>query len=216
MRRARALLALLLLVPAALPAQRDRSVVGVQLGFARSRIEGLSLGEDNAFGSRNGAFVGVYFRQRLAPIVWLQPELNFVLKGGRTSFLSDGPDPQRVDLGLEFGYLDVPLMLRVAPRYRRKGLRPVLFAGPSAGFRISCNVTGESSSAVALVSCDSALSAQVRSVEANFAAGGGIELDRAGIAIALEARYVWGLTRLVADDDRVRNRVFALLLALSL
>ena len=107
-------LTVLLLISAAVPAsrpvaaQRDPSVVGLQLGFARASIESFALAGTSTTltlpDARDGAHVGVYFRQRLLPVVWLQPELNFVLKGGAESF----PGTGKVEL--ELGYLELPLI----------------------------------------------------------------------------------------------------------
>ncbi len=209
---------LLLLLPASAVAQRDPRVVGLQLGFARASLESFSLTGDNTTitlpDSRDGAHVGVYYRQRIFPVVWLQPELNIVLKGGQESRPEGSAN-------LELGYLELPLMVRIAPKYRRKSLRPVLFAGPSVGFRISCAITGVSTDTTLTRACEdgssgSGIEDAFTSAEASAIVGGGIELDRAGIAIAIEARYSWGLTDVISNGGGGRNRFFALLFTLSL
>lgn len=206
--------------PRALEAQRDPSVVGLQLGFARASLESFALsgasGTLSLPDARDGAHVGVYFRQRLLPVVWLQPELNFVLKGGAEQFAGTGT------VELELGYLELPMMIRLAPTYRRKAIRPVLFGGPAISFRISCALGGTlPDSSLATICQEGATGAPgvgdtFTGVETSGIVGGGVELDRAGIAIALEARYSWGLSDVLANSGGGKNRFFALLFALSL
>ncbi len=215
-----ALLLLLAAIPASRPlaAQRDPSVVGLQLGFARASLQSFALAGTTTTltlpDARDGAHVGVYFRQRVLPVLWLQPELNFVLKGGAESFPATGK------VELELGYLELPVMVRLAPKYRRKAIRPVIFGGPSVSFRISCALSGTLPDSSLVGACQegpqgTGVDDAFTGVEASGIVGGGIELDRAGIAIAIEARYSWGFTDVLTDGGG-KNRFFALLFALSL
>lgn len=217
--QARQLLAPVLLLviglPTALEAQRDRSAVGAQLGFARSWIHTNDPAVNDATQGRQGAFVGLFFRRRIHPWVSLQPEVDFTIKGGEFETAEDPADPV-AGRSLELGYLEVPLLVRIATPYRRNHLRPVVFAGVSAGFEIGCSVrTDFVSDSIAISSCDAL--GERRSVEGSWLAGLGVQWETEGVSMALEGRFSQAFTTISSDDpSEPRNQLLAILLVLTL
>lgn len=194
-------------------AQRDRSAVGAQLGFARSWIGSNDAQVDAALEGRQGAFVGLFYRRRLLSWLAAQTELNFTTKGGE---LDVPADPFVVQQSLEIGFLEVPLLARIATPYGPNRIRPVLFGGASLAFRIGCSVrTDFANDSIALQGCDG--TGGQRSVEPSWIVGGGVQWERKGVSLALEGRFVQALTPTAegAPGDP-RNQLLAILFVMTL
>lgn len=209
-----ALLAILTLVlTGRAEAQRDNSSVGAQLGYVRTWIGTNNEEINEVFEGRQGAFVSLFFRQRVFPWLSLQPELDFTIKGGEFDVL----DASGARRSLELGYLEVPLLVRIAPKYRRNHIRPVVFAGASAGFRIGCSIrTTFANDSLAVATCD-ALADDLQKVETSWVAGAGVQWETEGVSMALEGRFSQAITTLfVNDPTEPRNQFLAVLLVLTL
>ena len=76
------LLVLLVAAPAGAAAQRDRTVVGGQVGYARSWISTNSDSLNSVSEDRQGASVGLFLRTRVFKWISLQPEIDLTIKGG--------------------------------------------------------------------------------------------------------------------------------------
>jgi hypothetical protein len=194
-------------------AQRDRSSVGAQLGYARTWIRTNDDAINEVFEGRQGAFVSLFFRHQALPWLSLQPELDFTIKGGEFDVL----EPSGARRSLELGYLEIPLLVRLAPKYRRNHVRPVIFAGASAGFRVGCSIrTTFANDSIAVATCDE-ISDELQKVETSWLAGGGVQWETEGVSIALEARFSQAFTTLFKDDPtEPRNQLLAVLLVLTL
>ena len=205
---------LLAILPVRAAAQRDRSAVGAQLGYARSWIETTDEATNAFLQGRQGAFVGLFYRRRVSPWLALQSELNFTTKGGSVDITGD--PAQVVGQSLEVGFLEIPLLVRLATPYRPNGLRPVAFAGASVAFRIGCSVrTDFANDSIALQGCEGEVAQ--RSVEPSWIAGGGIQWERRGVSLALEARFTQAITSTSDDSPNdPRNQLLAVLFVLTL
>lgn len=207
-----ALLLLLPGVPGSAAAQRDRTVVGGQVGYARSWISTNDDALNEASESRQGAYVGLFVRSRIFKFVSLQPEIDLTIKGG-TFPLPDAPAGSTTSL--EFGYLELPLLVRFAPSLsgRGRGVRPVVFGGASAGFDLGCTVNTRSpADSVSLTACD----ASFRSVEWSWLVGGGVQWNLQGVSLGLEARYMKAFTSFSDSPLNPKNHLFAILLVLTI
>jgi hypothetical protein len=219
MRIPRRLSCLLIVLPVALcvaptgaTAQRDRTVVGGQVGYARSWISTSSDSLNNLSQSRQGAYVGLFVRTRVFRWVALQPEIDLTIKGG--TFPVPGT-PAGYRSNLEFGYLELPLLVRFAPSLSGKGrgIRPVVFAGASAGFDLGCTVTTTSPvDSIALTGCEQTF----RSVEWSWLVGGGVQWNLQGVSLGLEGRYMQAINSFVDSPLEPKNHLFAILLVLTI
>jgi hypothetical protein len=194
--------------------QRDRSAVGAQLGYSRSWIETTDPATNAFLQGRQGAFVGLFYRRRVAPWIALQTELDFTTKGGSVDLTDDTTPIQ--GQSLEVGFLEVPLLIRLATPYRPNRLRPVAFAGAAVGFRIGCSVrTDFVNDSIALQDCEGVVSQ--RSVEPSWVAGGGLQWERKGVSLALEARFSQAFTTTSSTTTTdPRNQLVAVLFVLTL
>jgi hypothetical protein len=215
--------ALVLSAPPA-SAQRSTRAVGFQAGYASSRLVTESL---DALESRQGAFVGVYYRARVLSWLTLQPEVNFTIKGGEVP-LGDVTSSLQ-SLSLDLGVLEVPLLVKVAPPDRRESLRPFVFGGASLGLEVGCSRTLVGSATV--LSEDSndseilTLGADtlevgpltVPSPDVSWVVGAGLQWERKDIGIGLEARFQRGLRQVLPDAATpIYNELWAIVLALTI
>jgi len=207
-----ALLVLLFTVPTHAAAQRDRTVVGGQVGYARSWISTNSDSLNNLSGNRQGAFVGLFVRTRVFKWVSLQPEIDLTIKGG--TYPLPGT-PAGYTTNLEFGYLELPLLVRFAPSISGKGrgIRPVVFGGASAGFDLGCTVaTTNPVDSIALSGCEDTF----RSLEWSWLVGAGVQWNLKGVSLGLEGRYMEAITSFSDSPLEPKNHLFAILLVLTI
>jgi hypothetical protein len=177
------------------------------VGYSRA-----DLGGPDAQGirARQGAVSGVYLSASLGGGLSIRPELLFALKGGRTEVsLEDG---STATLDIDLAYVEVPLLARV--NFPTGRLRPVLFAGPSAGFQIGCDLQVIAADTTARRSCSIVVPGFFRSFDYGVVGGGGAEFVWGQSALSLEARYTAGI-RSIVNGATVRNRVFDLMLGLT-
>jgi hypothetical protein len=196
-----------LAAPMALLAQRKHTAVGAEVGYSRADLVGPAA---EGIEARQGAVTGVYLSAPLARSVFLRPELLFALKGGRARFTTDSGSTRIVDLDL--AYIEIPLLARLTLATGR--FRPVLFAGPSAGFQIGCDIQVVTPASTQRFSCDSGGVVIFRTLDYGLVGGGGVEVGWAQSALSFEVRYTSSV-RSVIDGGRARNRVFDLMLALT-
>lgn len=208
-------------LPAA--AQRSSRAVGFQAGYANARLrtEGLE-----ALTNREGAYVGVYYRARILSWLTLQPEVDFTIKGGEVP-LGELTTSIR-SLSLDLGVLELPLLVKVAPPYRREAIRPFVFGGASLGLEVGCTRTLVGETEVRSVECSASevltfgadtvvvSPLEVPSPEASWIVGVGIQWELKDIGIGLEARYQRGMRQVLPIPAKVRNEMWAILLALTI
>jgi hypothetical protein len=208
-------------LPAA--AQRSSRAVGFQAGYANARLRTEGL---DGLSNREGAFVGVYYRARLLSWLTLQPEVDFTIKGGEVPLL--GLTSSVRSLSLDLGVLEVPVLLKVAPPYRRERIRPFVFGGASLGLEVGCTRTLVGETQVRSVECSGSETVifdndtllvtplEVPSPEASWIVGAGIQWEVKDIGIGLEARYQRGLRQVLPIETKVRNEMWVILLALTI
>ena len=204
-------------------AQRGAHAVGFQAGYASASLASQSL---EALQRREGAFVGVYYRARLLSWLTLQPELDFTIKGGEVPLGELSSNIQ--SLSLDLGVLEVPLLMKVAPPYRRESIRPFVFGGASVGLEIGCNRTLVGEGTVRSVDCNDSQTVvfgadtvnvgplNIPAPDVSWIVGAGIQWERKDIGIGLEARYQRGLRQVLPIDTPVYNEFWAIVLALTI
>lgn len=139
-----------------------------------------------------GVTAGLWVAQPIHPRFAVQIEALVARKGTKELF--------RFGDSLKVTYLEVPVLLRLRKFLGSDGY---LFAGPSAAFALSSTYESDGISEDA--------SDGVKRVDLGLTVGGGIEHRR----LVLDARYTWGLTRVVTNSDfpdvALRNRTFVVM-----
>lgn len=180
--------------------------LGLKGGVASSSVYGDAVSEDES-GSIARFVGGAFVEFGVAPLLSIQPELLYSLKGG----LIEGDDAGEVHLG----YIEIPVLAKIT--LAGAPLRPSIFAGPAVAFNTSCELEAISDSAV---DCDATPDISDRpSTEFSAIFGVGLSQGVGPIDFVVDGRYNLGLSSIVNQDDEVRdvkNRAFTLLAGFSI
>ena len=198
------------LVAAPALAQKPRPRIGPQVGVNFASVSGDDV--DNT-SSRTAWMFGVFAEIPLSNSFSLQPEANYTGKG--PSFSDDG-----FEADLKINYIEIPVLLRLNFPMNSSsgmrtlpyqaggsvGLRPHIYAGPSFGFKTSCNIHAEDES----VDCEEGFGTdeQVKSTDFSLVFGGGLDISD----FTLGVRYSLGLSNVVENTsgDEATHRIFTI------
>lgn len=197
-------------LPGLAVAQHLKAPVGVQIGYSRADLGGH---DGERLQSRQGALAGAYLTGRLGSRLAIQPELLFALKGGRLLAALEGGGTAPLDI--ELAYIEIPVLAKVAIIPGHSRLHPVLFGGPAPSLRIGCDVELGLDPAPLRAACEDISGFAFKRADLGAVMGGGIQLDWAETALALEVRYTLGLRSILESGSDVRNRQLGVMLALN-
>lgn len=177
------------LTPIAVPAQTS---FGLKGGLSYATLSDKSPD----FGNRTGLAAGVAVDVR-AGLIGIQPELLYVQKGVTATGSPSGSSPK-------LDYAEVPVLLKVT--LGTPGIQPMIYAGPSVGFRLNCKVLE--------VNC---ASGTIKSTDWTAVLGGGVRIG-GNKGLTLEGRYSWGLKDIhdVSAGVDQKTRTFLALVGFSL
>ena len=177
------------LTPMAVSAQ---SSIGIKAGLSYATLSNKSPD----FDARTGLAAGIAFDLR-SGLIGIQPEVLYVQKGVTATGTPSGTAPK-------LDYVDVPVLLKLT--LGTPGIQPMIYAGPSAGFRLSCKVLE--------ATCPSGT---VKSTDWGAVLGGGVRIG-GNKGITLEGRYTWGLKDIhdVSAGVDQKTRTFLALAGFSL
>jgi hypothetical protein len=186
MRKSLVLTALLVLSLSMLAAAADRPTMGPRLGLNVANFNG-----DDAEGldPRVGACLGGFIEYPLTPIISLQGEVLYTMKGAMESSMG-------IDLVWKMNYVEVPLLARL--NFPISGsIRPYLLAGPGIAFNTGAEweVSGFGQSA----SMD--IGDYVKGTDLGAVLGGGLSFPVGPYWMAAEVRYEFGMATI--DEDLV-------------
>jgi hypothetical protein len=156
--------------------------------------------------SRTSFFAGASLNLPLSSSVFVQPEALYSGEGGK--FESAGTTDE-----LKLAYLRVPLLLGVdLTPSARTGLR--IFAGPVAGFKVSCDAAETTGGTTTSASCSSIPGLDLKSTDFGVTGGAGLTFHMPRFNINVEGRYTLGLAKIVSSLD-VKNQGFSIGAGLS-
>lgn len=186
--------ALLLMVPAAAPAQDVQ--IGARIGVNMSAFAG-----DNRLDShRQGFGAGLLVDVGLTGPLRLETGLAWTQKGGSgTAQGFEGAIPTRVRLH----YVQLPILLRFAPSMSGS-VRPSLSAGPAISFEAGCTREQDPTDIFVTAGCED--EARTRT-DWGMLVGAGLAFDVGRGAVVVDGRYDFGMRDL---DPQLRtfNRTF--------
>ncbi len=103
---------------------------GLRAGANSARITGQDIQEfSDTIKNKSGLVAGIFFSINLGKALTIQPEILYTMKG---TTLSD-PNPEYSGK-LYADYVEIPLLLKL--KIPLPLLKPVVFAGPSVGFKL--------------------------------------------------------------------------------
>jgi hypothetical protein len=171
--------ALLLLAAMLNPMEASaQTVIGVKAGLNIANVTFSGDGVSASADSRT-AFVGGAFAQFGIGSPWfIQPEVLYSSKGSKSD-----------DETLAVDYLEIPVLFGAAFPLSNSSLKPMVFAGPAVGFKLSCDDAG--------FDCGD----EVESLDFSVVFGGGIQYALSSVNLYLDGRYNLGLTDVAGDDE---------------
>ena len=107
--------------------------VGLEGGVSISNFVGDDAGNAK---NRTGGYGGLSFIvQPAGSAIGLQTGVNYIMKGAKSSFTSGSSLPN-VTGGVQLGYVEVPVMLRIGVPLNVAGVAPTLIAGGRFNWRM--------------------------------------------------------------------------------
>jgi len=201
--------ALALAVAAPLSGQGLRG--GVKVGIASATLSGDDVDDAE---SRTAFWGGGFLTFPLAPGFAIQPEVLYASKGVAATGAFDGD----VEAQLRIAYIEVPILAKFT--VGTSIARPYFFAGPTIGFRVSCEVEVSGGGISITADCDESDEEDVefKSTDIGAVFGAGFDYDLSGVTLVVDGRYGLGLSTIVdgPGDPDVKNRAFAFLVGLSI
>lgn len=212
---------------ASAPGLRAQTSFGVLLGGNASRLSGVDLADGDLFGGssslkdRIGFQAGFYIRKPLNKTWSIQPELHYTQKG--TTFENNESGSPATSLGFNFGYAEVPVLLRADLGAGR--LHPFIVFGPSFSMRLACDATLKSSSAALTVDCDQFNDSNNNPSDpfkkTDFGGSAGIGLAGRGFGreVSAQVRYGRSFTNVLTSDvdtsQKPKNSVISVVFGLG-
>lgn len=183
--------------------------IGVQGGATFATLAGDDVSDADY---KTGLAIGVRASFGLAPMLSVQPELNYMQKGAEVS---------DVDITGTFNltYLQIPVLLKLSVP-TPVGPNPYIYAGPAVSFEADCSVEATDGSVTVTVDCDDPDADFLERKTMTWAAvaGAGIGFDLLVGEATLDVRYDLGLTSIddSADEADVKNRAITVMLGYSI
>lgn len=180
--------------------------LGVKGGVASSTVYGDAV-DDEEVGSLTRFVGGAFVEFGIAPLLSIQPELLYSLKGGASEGVADAGE-------LRLAYIEIPVLAKItlggAP------LRPSIFAGPAVAFNTSCEFEEVASPAVECDAIPDEDAVEPKSAEFSAIFGLGFAQSLGPVAFVVDGRYNVGLSSAFDGDDAIKNRAFTLLAGVSI
>jgi len=173
---------------------------GVLAGGSFAKFRGDDVG--NFDHTKVGIAAGVFVTAGLTPQFAVEPELLYVMKGGKNDV-----DDQEIKVS----YIAIPVLLKLRIPAKGNGSQfsPHLYGGGAIGFKAGCHQTvTPAGGSTTSMSCEDAGS-KLKSTDISVVFGGGVDVGRA----IIDARYDLGVSKI--DDSAsqldIKNRTFYLL-----
>lgn len=150
---------------------------GVKGGLNLANVGGKGVDDvDYKAGLNLGAFVSI----PAGPMFAIQPEAFFSQKGNKVG-----------DVKSSFNYLEIPVLLKLSPSLPGDFVRPIFFAGPSAGILLGAKTD------------DTDVKDLMKTADFGLTIGGGVEFGK----LSLDARYNLGLSDISKASSEVSNAI---------
>ena len=172
-------IALLLVAALFTPTETSaQTVIGAKAGLSFSNVSLSGEGASVSFDSRTGFVGGAFAQFGLGSPWFIQPELLYSSKGFKV-------DSETLSLS----YFEIPVLFGAAFPLSNSDLKPMVFAGPSVAFKLSCDAEG--------FDCGDS----IKSFDFALVFGAGIQYSLESISLFLDGRYGLGLADVGDDAD---------------
>ena len=190
----------LLIAQSRLYAQADGASWGPVVGLSRTTLTGVVSAE-----YRTGFTVGAQFRKpsRDERTFW-QTGISYSTRGAAVPNLG-------ADGSMVLKYVEVPLSTAWNIPIQNPWITPFVSVGAQLGIRLSCVVTGSTSSGPTSLNCDDPVfgPSKLAAYDLSLSGGGGATVEWGARRIQVDVRYLSGLRATMANT-RSKNRGFTL------
>lgn len=185
---------------------------GAKVGLNLANVTGIV---SSGWKERNqqlkpGVVVGAYMTYDLLPLLSIQPEVLYSMKGAKLT-LSDPPDFEN-DLVYSYDYIEIPVVLKFnLPLGPAVPFRMSVFAGPDFAFNVAANQTLDAHPANPMPTYYD-LRPSTRPFDFNLAIGAGAGYDVGPTNLSLELQYTFGTGRINrSGTENLRSGVFTVI-----
>jgi hypothetical protein len=166
-----------------------RIMAGPFVGVNVTTVSGSDLSNKS---SRVGLAAGAQLQADFEGGLFFRTAALYSMRGVKAT--EDGDDAT-----FKEDFVEVPLLLGYTFG-SNSTTKPFVMAGAQVGFKVSCKLEGEDSSTSVSVDCDQ-LSDNVSSFDYGAVGGGGVMFPLAGGTVSIDARYYFGLKKIIDDSD---------------
>jgi hypothetical protein len=165
----------------------------------------FTFGGSDASGvkSRTTFYAGGALTIPLGASAFLQPEVLYAGKGAKASVVDTTVGT--IDGEFKMAYLEVPVLLGV--NLATSGARPRIYAGPTVGLNLSCDIAASVSGLSLSASCSS-VGMSVKSLDFGVTGGVGLSFPVGSGAFSIDGRYTLGLTKIL-ENSNLKNQGFS-------
>jgi len=178
-------------------------IIGTNLSSISDADDGIRAVVGAAYDKKKrvGLNAGLFLNIPLRGAFSLQPEAHYSQQGVTyESTLTT----QAQSASLKIDYVQIPLLLRVDVGSRSSSIHPILFAGASGAFRISCDVSFSAGSTKVSEACSENTTSSepdpIRKYDVSAVGGAGLAVSAMGRSYALTIRYAQGLANISTDN----------------
>lgn len=176
--------------------------LGLKAGLA---IADLDVEDAEGIDTRTGFVGGGFATFGIGETFFVQPEVLYSMKGAKGDF-------EEGDVTFKLDYIEVPVLFGARFPIADSPFEPRVFAGPTVGFEMNCEIDGEQGGVSATIDCDE-FGLDTKSIDLGVAFGAGLAYAMERFSIIVDGRYDLGLTNLndsdnVEDDGDVKNRAW--------
>ena len=174
--------------------------VGLRGGLSYSELSGEQINTDSKTGFMGGVYAGVKISNNWV----IMPEVSYIQKGAKVEGADIGTGaPLTVTTDIDYVELLLPIGINFS--VESESLQPRLYAGPTLGFALSCEVKPDTDEPPSDCKDD------IKSSDYGIVFGFGVELGSGLGAFLADLRYDYGIADIndTGDDITTRNSAAA-------
>ncbi|MEP6905445.1 MAG: porin family protein [Gemmatimonadales bacterium] len=203
-------------IPSVATAQKSGDItIGVMAGVNFATVHQDPQSSDVTFGYRTGLLAGGFLGYQVNDVFSIEPQVLYSQKGSKVK--GTGVNSS-LEGGIKIGYIEIPVLAKFWIPVSDSQMRPFVFVGPQAEFKVSCTAEGAILAVTGSTDCDNTGSEiKLKSTDFGGTAGAGIQFRAGNQVVRVDGRYTLGLTDIndSGDTRSIKNRTFAVTVGLG-
>jgi outer membrane protein W len=197
-------------VPVAAAQKAGDITVGVMAGASYAKVSTDPEQTDITFDYKVGLVAGGFAGIQVNDVFSVELQALFTQKGTKVSGTGSNSS---VTGKVKINYIEVPLLGKFWIPVSDSQIRPFIFAGPYAAFKVGCTAEGAAFSSTSSTDCDNTTEINIKSTDFGATGGAGLQFKAGNQVVRVDARYSLGLTNIndtsAGDNQKIKNRAFA-------